>query len=232
MKSKLMMLSIIAIAMIWGCRHEVLPQPGNQTPNSPGTPGTPASTDVCFEADVLPIFQSNCAKAGCHDAITHEEGYVLNSYANIVRKGIVPNNATNSTLYKILYATGEKKMPPNGNAPLTDAQKNIIGVWINQGAKNTTNCGTACNLNAFEYTANIKPIMTTYCTGCHTGATASKGIDLSTYAGVKASAVAGTLYGSINHSTGYVAMPQGGNKLSDCQISVVQKWIAAGMPNN
>jgi len=229
MNRKLLIISIIAIAMIWGCRHERLPDPGNQTPGAPGTPG---STDVCFEADILPIFQSNCAKAGCHDAISHEEGYVLNSYANIVKRGIVPNNATNSTLYKVLYATGEIKMPPNGNAPLTDAQKNIIGVWINQGAKNTTNCGTLCDLNAFAYTANIKPIMSTYCTGCHSGATASKGIDLSTYAGVKAAAVAGSLYGSISRSPGYVAMPQGGAKLSDCQVSVVQKWIAAGTPNN
>ena len=60
-------------------------------------------------------------------------------------------------LYKVLYATGENKMPPNGSAPLSEAQKIIIGVWINQGAKNTTNCGTSCDLNAFAYTANIKP---------------------------------------------------------------------------
>ena len=96
MNKKLMMLSIIAIAMIWGCRHERLPDPGNQTPGTTGTPGTPGSTEVCFEADVLPIFQSNCAKAGCHDAISRKEGVILDSYANIIRNGIVPNNATNS----------------------------------------------------------------------------------------------------------------------------------------
>ena len=223
---------MITMAMIWGCKHEILPNPGIVTPGTTGTPGTPGSTDVCFEADVLPILQSNCAKAGCHDANSGASDYVLNSYANIIKRGVVAGNATSSKLYKVLFATGESKMPPNGNPALTDAQKNIIGVWINQGAKNTTNCGTTCDANAFAYTANIKPLMTTYCTGCHSSTNASKGIDLSTYAGVKAAASNGSLYGSIAQSTGFVAMPQGGARLSDCQILVVQKWIAAGTPNN
>jgi uncharacterized membrane protein len=229
MKKQIITLGFIAIAMAWGCKHEILPDPGTGTPVTPGTPG---STEICFESEVLPIFQSNCAKAGCHDATTHKEGLVLNNYSNIMRNGIVPGNATASTLYKVLYASGESKMPPNGNTPLTDAQKITIGVWINQGAKNTTNCGTVCDANAFAYTANVKPIMTTYCTGCHSGSNASKGIDLSTAAGVKTAASNGRLIGAITHLSGYVAMPQGGAKLNDCQIAVIQKWIAAGAPNN
>lgn len=42
----------------------------------------------------------------------------------------------------------------------------------------------------------------------------------------------GKLYGSIAHTTGFAAMPQSGNKLSDCQIAQVKKWIDAGAPQN
>lgn len=30
---------------------------------------------VCFEQEVLPIFQANCALRGCHKAIIREQGY-------------------------------------------------------------------------------------------------------------------------------------------------------------
>jgi mono/diheme cytochrome c family protein len=73
--------------------------------------------------------------------------------------------------------------------------------------------------------------MNTYCKGCHNQASLGGGIDLSTYATVKASA-AGRLMGSINHTAGYSAMPKGSNKLSDCQIRQIQKWINAGTLNN
>jgi cytochrome c553 len=230
MKKTLTTSGILLIILIWGCTHEApVPDPGGGNPTDPGIPNP---TQICFEADVLPIFQSYCAKSGCHDAVTHEEGYILDSYTNIMKKGVVPGNAVNSSLYKVLFASGEDRMPPVGSAQLTDAQKATIGIWINQGAKNTTNCGTACDVNAFAYNANIKPIMNTYCVGCHSSVNPSKGIDLSSYTGVKTAGLNGTLYGSVSRATGFVAMPQGAAKLSDCQITIIQKWVAAGAPNN
>ena len=38
--------------------------------------------------------------------------------------------------------------------------------------------------------------------------------------------------GAINHLNGYAAMPQGGGKLTDCEISKLQKWIDNGKLNN
>lgn len=230
MKRSLLIAGMMVIAFTWSCTHEApIPDPGTGDPSDPGLPGT---SQVCFESNVLPLFQSYCAKSGCHDPVTHEEGYVLNSYTNIMKKGIVPGNATGSKLYQVLFASGEEHMPPPGYPQLTEDQKKTIGVWINQGAKNTVNCGVVCDENAFAYNANIKPIMTTYCVGCHGSVNPSKGIDLSTHAGVKASALNGRLLGSINHSQGYTPMPQGAAKLSDCQINVIRKWIDAGSQNN
>ena len=74
--------------------------------------------------------------------------------------------------------------------------------------------------------------MNTYCKGCHNPASLGGGIDLSTYDGVKTVALNGRLSGSINHLAGFVAMPQGGNKLQECQIKQIEKWIAGGALNN
>ena len=54
---------------------------------------TPAiDTGICFKRDILPIFNSNCAVSGCHNKTKAEEGYILDSYQNIVRKGIRMTN--------------------------------------------------------------------------------------------------------------------------------------------
>jgi hypothetical protein len=58
------------------------------------------------------------------------------------------------------------------------------------------------------------------------------GVDLSNYNGVATVAVSGTLIGTITHAPGFSAMPQGGNKLSDCEITQIQKWINSGALNN
>lgn len=230
-------LTIIAfIAFFAACKHTPPEQTTPPTVSGPGTGGGggtgTGSTAVCFESEVLPIFQSNCAKSGCHDAASHQKDYVFDSYNNIIRKGIVFGNATNSKVYKVLFETGDDKMPPLPNADLTPAQKALIGRWINEGAVNTINCGTGCDTTQFKYGANISLIFTNNCVGCHGGSAPSANINLSNYAGVTAQVANGRLEGAITHSPGYSPMPKNAAKLSDCQITQIKKWIADGAPNN
>ncbi len=90
-----------------------------------------------------------------------------------------------------------------------------------------------CDVSNSTYSTVVQPALQTYgCIGCHSGAAPSGNISLSTYAGVKASAQNGTLFGSISHSSGFVAMPQGGNKMSTCDINKIKAWIDAGALNN
>ena len=225
-------LTIIILVFVFGaCKHtppdQIVPPPA-----SGGGGGGTGNTTVCFETEILPIFQSNCAKSGCHDAITHEKDYIFDSYANIIREGIVFGNATNSEVYEVLFETGNDKMPPAPNPDLTPAQKALIGKWINEGAVNTTNCGTSCDTAQFKYGANISLIMSNYCTGCHGGTAPSANINLTTHAGVSAQATNGRLTGAITHTAGYSPMPKNAAKLSDCQIIQVKNWVAAGAPNN
>jgi hypothetical protein len=71
--------------------------------------------------------------------------------------------------------------------------------------------------------------------GCHSTASAASsggGIDLSTYTQVKIYATNGRLYGSINHTAGYSAMPKNLAQMPACQIIQIKKWIDAGSLNN
>lgn len=90
----------------------------------------------------------------------------------------------------------------------------------------------ACDTATVTYSNAILPTINSTCVSCHSGSAASGGIDFTTYAGIKAQADNGQLFGSISHSPGFSAMPQGGNKLSDCLIAKFKYWIDAGAPQN
>ncbi|MFN8253593.1 MAG: c-type cytochrome [Ferruginibacter sp.] len=223
-------LLLFLLILFFSCKHEIPQQPLVDPPVDGGTQTCSADT-VYFQNKVLPLINSSCAMSGCHDAITHKEGVNLTSYANIIATGgVKPGNPSGSKLYTVLNKTGGDRMPPPPAAAFTQAQKDIIYKWILQGAKN--NACNDCDTTVFTYNAGIAPIMNTYCKGCHNPSSLGGGIDLSAYAGVKATAVNGKLVGSITHASGYIAMPQGGNKLSDCRITQIKKWITAGSLNN
>lgn len=234
---------VSAIIVFFACKHQVLnPDGGNKNGgdttgngNGNGGNGNGGNNDslVCFESEILPLFQSNCAKSGCHDAASHQEGYILDSYNHIIAKGIVPGNAKNSKIYRVITTSGDEDiMPPPPDQPLTKQQTDLIAQWINEGAQNTTNCSFGCDTSLFTYSGAVQPILQLNCTGCHNNNTQNGGVNLSTYSGVQTVALNGKLAGSINWSQGYVAMPQGGQKLSDCNIQQITKWINAGAPNN
>ncbi len=91
----------------------------------------------------------------------------------------------------------------------------------------------ACDTTAATFSAKVLPLMNTSCNMCHGGtASAGAGIKLDTYTGVKAQLTAGRLLGSIQHQSGFSAMPKGGTKLSDCNIAIIKAWVNAGALNN
>lgn len=87
-------------------------------------------------------------------------------------------------------------------------------------------------VSAISYTQKIVPIFQVACYSCHSGASPSGAIAMGTFATDKAVAASGRLMGSLYHSSGYSAMPQGAAKLSACSIATIQKWVDSGTPNN
>lgn len=231
---KMMILSVVfSVVILYACKHAIVnPQETVTGGGGTGSGGSGGTAPVCFD-DVLPIFKSSCAKAGCHDAITRQEGYVFDSYANIVKKDIKPGNAAGSKVFKALTDPDEDDRMPRAPYPrLLPAQVQLIKDWIDQGAKNTTGCSTnACDTTLFTYTA-VKKIVDANCINCHSGNTPSGGLNYSTYAGLKSVADNGRLLGAISHTTGFTPMPMGQAKMEDCKITQVRKWIQSGAPNN
>lgn len=81
-----------------------------------------------------------------------------------------------------------------------------------------------------SYVTDIAPILQGNCYSCHSAASPSSGILLDSYNGLKFYAQNGYLYGTISHANGYRPMPDDGGKLSDCNISIIKKWIDSGTP--
>lgn len=225
-----LILSLVLAVLFYACRHETL-IPGGTPPTGITAPPVGAST-ICFETDVLPIFVSNCAKAGCHDAITKAKGLGYYNYGEIMNT-IRPNRPDNSDAWKVIMETSaDKRMPKPPAAPLTKPQKDSIYKWIVQGALNTTNCSTNCDTTLFTYSGVVLSTLQSSCIGCHSGTPAAGNVDLSTYANVRTVALSGLLLNVISHTSGFPQMPKGGNKLPDCKITQIRKWIEAGAQNN
>ncbi|HNS12216.1 MAG TPA: hypothetical protein PKM97_06340 [Bacteroidia bacterium] len=252
-KIDLLMASLIFILTLFllltsSCKHEpqILP---NQDPNSEnnGTGnangngngnGNQASTcspdSVYFQKSILPLIVSNCAKSGCHDAASHKDGIVLDSYANIMNHGeIRPGRPGNSELIEVITETDpDDIMPPPPAAPMSQADINLLTAWINQGAQNNDCTDGNCDTTNISFSGTVSPILQSKCVGCHNNSLQSGQVNLSGHANVLIYAQSGSLLGSIMHANGYFPMPKGGTQLSDCEISSVRTWIRNGALNN
>lgn len=235
--------SIVIIAAIvtvfYACTHDVIKpntpttsSGGNTTSTGTGTgQGTGTTNSVCFQTDVLPLFQTYCASAGCHDGTSNGEdnNLALTNYSNIMT-GIVANSPNESKYFTIIQ---DGSMPPRNSPKLSAAQIATISQWITEGASNNTCVITTCDTTKTTYSNGVSQIFATYCNGCHGVAPGSGNVILSDYANAKA---AGTgmktnFLNAINYTSALAAMnmPQAG-KLSSCQVTQITKWINSGCP--
>lgn len=233
----LMRFLLLLLLGVSACKHS--PIGIDDTPIDDDDPITGVECDpdtVYFNRDVLPILISNCAMSGCHNAGTASDGVVLTDYQSVVSTADVdPGRPGNSDLYEVLVDDDpDDRMPRPPASPLSTEQIAIIGKWIDQGALDLEcdDDGAECNPAAADYAADIAPILSTYCAGCHSAQNASGGIVLSNHSGAAAAALSGQLYGAVAHLSGYAAMPQGGQMLEECFITKIKNWTDAGAPNN
>ncbi len=247
------LLAIIVVIQMWSCQHDPLMSDDDSmmpidtmtmdtmtidTMQVDTIPlGIPCDPDIIyFSKDVLPLLISNCAFSGCHDADSAEDGVILESYEDVIMTADVePFNLDDSEIYEVLVDQDEEeRMPPAPTERLSADQIQIIARWILQGAEDL-NCDpslTACDSTSVSLANDVQPILNSQCLGCHSGAAPSGGIGLDSYGLIKNVADNGKLIGAITWSPGFVDMPQGGDKLSDCDIAIIQGWIDEGTMDN
>lgn len=90
----------------------------------------------------------------------------------------------------------------------------------------------SCDTTNVTFSGKVKPILDNNCVGCHNTANALGSVNLDGYSRVTVYVTNGKLMGTLNHASGFSPMPKNGNKLSDCQINVIQIWINKGAINN
>lgn len=249
-----LLLTLMALAQLPGCVHEPIRPLGNEptpvdTTRMDTTPEDTSQNDtfsvkpcdpdtVYFSQDVLPILISNCAKSGCHDAASASDGVILTDYAAVMRTADVrAGNPGGSDLYEVLTEDDpDKRMPQPPNDPLNADQIALIRKWIQQGARDLT-CGDTtqsggCDTANVSFAQDIRPILTTYCTGCHSSPNPSGNLDLTVTANVQQVAQSGQLYGVTARLTGYPPMPLGGDPLPACHVAKIKAWVDAGAQDN
>src|SRR5262249_14209521 len=94
-----------------------------------------ADKPVSFSKDIQPVLQNNCLK--CHGSAIQLSKLDLRTRETALKGGekgpsIVPGNAEQSKLYRLVAGLEKPAMPMDGK--LTAAQISIIKDWINQGA--------------------------------------------------------------------------------------------------
>lgn len=89
-----------------------------------------------------------------------------------------------------------------------------------------------CDTSAVSFSNEINPVIVSKCNSCHGGASPSAGISTEGYTNIQTLVSNGKLWGSVNHLSGYSAMPQGGSKLESCYLQKLNAWITAGALNN
>ena len=89
-----------------------------------------------------------------------------------------------------------------------------------------------CDTSSVTYANTVVPVLQRECYACHGASAPGGGINLTTYAGLKRVVDDGSFYGSISHNPNWSKMPQGGNKLPDCELSQIEAWINQGAANN
>ena len=242
-RNGLIFLLILAILNFIACQHEPMvsleneiiynPDPNTDTVYFRINTSPCESETVYFTNQILPIYISNCAISGCHDAASAEEGVVLTNYQTITRK-IRAGNPNDSEYYTVLLSGGEEsdELMPRDPATgigysLPQEDIDLIRTWILQGAKN--NYCDACDTTEYSFAGTIMPIIETNCatsSGCH-GAGSMNSRFLS-YDQIKPYAGNGLIE---NRVIVYKNMPPA-NPLPDCEMLLIKKWIDNGALNN
>jgi len=194
--------------------------------------------EVCFDTQVLPILKTSCGISGCHDGT--EEEFPLTDYNSVIDL-VNPGDPRGSKLYKIITDIKSDDMMPPDN-PLTKTQRNIIQVWIMQGAVETV-CSQDTGVIPVEkvcFVQDILPMILSSCgvTGCHDQITQEEGHVYVDYAGIIEHGIEpfdpnGSEIYEVVTETGEDRMPPAPRApLTAEQIADLREWIEDGAPNS
>ncbi|OYZ18986.1 MAG: hypothetical protein B7Y39_12805 [Bdellovibrio sp. 28-41-41] len=194
-----------------------------------------AENDI-LGAQALEVLSSKCLT--CHNPDKPEGGISDITDLNFLLyyRLVIPGQPEISDIIRVIK---DGSMPPGGGVSTSDLS--ALNKWILEGliddSGNVAIPDGSATLEA-KYSSIKTRIINTKCLGCHSGATLSGGVDLSTYASTVANniAIAGNPNGSRFVTSllrpGNDFMPRNGARLPTADIDIVKAWIQAGALNN
>ncbi len=181
----------------------------------------------------MSILSSKCAR--CHNPeAAPSMGTDITDITNVdfllFKHLVIPGQPDSSDL---ILSIQEGRMPPDG-LPITVSELDALTKWVQSGLVDESGAviipGGPVPLAATFASLNSR-IFAVNCTSCHNAGNARGGVNLTTYNGVRASAMSGSLYSSVTRAgTNY--MPQGGSRLTAEELARMNEWIMMGAPNN
>ena len=175
---------------------------GRRTTLAKKTGDTSKAGGISFVKEIAPILTARCTS--CHGGGNPRSGLNMETFAGMKTGGskgqlLIPGSPDQSAIVGRVKATGQGKMPPNGQ-PLAADQIQKLSQWIAQGAKfdgtdenQTLASAAAPNANKpveiakatgkekSFYVKDIAPSMPNLCDNCHSGATPRDGFALDTF---------------------------------------------------
>ncbi|MFK7777689.1 MAG: DUF1553 domain-containing protein [Gimesia sp.] len=141
-----------------------------------------AEKPLLFEEDIQPVLAAKCGK--CHSDKVRKGDLDLSTIVGVHRGGesgesAIADSIDDSMLWILIDADD---MPPEGQPPLTKAERTLIHKWLTTGAKSTQ----PHQLEEKQITQHdVLPIMLLRCTACHGARLKRGGLDLRTPASIQ-----------------------------------------------
>jgi ribosomal protein S16 len=242
MKKLLYFIFLLSIFAWASCTHEVIGPivPPSNTPTDTIQPPPPLESDcdsdsIYYANTIAPLLMSSCGSSVvyCHNGPSDEnDGIDLSSWASIYYSNedlVVPGDPNDS---KIIDVINDGEMPPDTSSySISNDQRDIIAAWIQQGAQNNS-CNEGCDTSNVTFQDDIFPIVSLYCTSCHSGANPDGGVLLTNYSTISSEAVNGSMLDAINWIGTVEPMPYQSDQLPECYINLIQIWVDNGAQDN
>ena len=111
----------------------------------------------------------------------------------------------------------------------------LIILWSSQSCyydvEEILYAGVGCDSTDVTYSQSILPILHSNCYICHNEIDSLGGINLEGYDNLLPHLVDGSFEGSINHLGSYTPMPHEREIMNDCNLAIINKWLAEGAQN-
>jgi len=218
---------------------------------------------VSFEKEVAPIIKEKCLS--CHGEDNVSGRLRMDTYANMGKGGqngplLLPRNPNRSLIMaKIMANDNQVRMPKRG-AKLSDEEISVIGRWIAGGAefdgqemtapigdsmvekkepKPPVKVVMADGTETVSFKNDIAPWMVNVCMGCHSGARARNGYDITTFESLLTEGDTGSTIVPGDPDSSYIVdlvlrqkplkMPAGNQtEIKRSQAQALEKWIKEG----